>query len=326
LLLVGCSGDKVTEIVVAISTDVPMQSMDRVRFEARVRDENGELFSDLSWDLARSDGTEQPGAITLPATLGLVPGPTVGTQPLLLTVSGYKTDNSGGVSFVLDRKAKLAFVSERRLLLRLALLGRCIGVTCGQDETCGDSGCEKIEKDGRDLPTYTDKRANENPELGAGPLEAGIDAGVDTMSDLPRTWEEQPPEASPGDGGPGEGLVDGLAGDLPRPREGGSDLPLTPDGGSPDSLPADLGGFLDMATDLPTDPDMGGSPDTMPHDMFTDPDMGGSPDTMPHDMFTDPDMGSSPDTMPHDMFTDPDMDPDSFWPTGDSTAFPPDGP
>lgn len=290
LLLVGCSGDRVTEIVVAISTDVPLQRMDRVHFEAFVRDETGEAFSSLDWDLAAGDVAGEvtaEGKIVLPATLGLVPGPTIDAQPLLLKVSGYKTDGQGGESFLLDRRARLAFVSDRRLLLRMALLGRCIGVSCGEDETCGDSGCEKIEKDPKELPDYTEGRARHNPEAGAGPQELGAtDAGVDALPDLPKSWEEIPPGLDGGtDSTPADGGTDTLAPDGPTTPDIGQ-----PDLWSPDGPTTPDMGQLDLSSpDGPTTPDIG-SPDMMPHDLFDDFD-DGSGDMMPHDLFDDFDEG-----------------------------------
>lgn len=205
LLLLGCSAKKVTEIVVVIASDIPVagaqKTVNKLNLQIhypRATQQAGELDDstrqvDYTWDLDPS----VPGAITLPATVGLIAGKDL-TQPVLVTVRGLLEQKEQ-----IRRQAQLLFVKDRIVMLRVNLLKRCLlPVTCEARATCGESGCEPIVKDSSTLADYEESEAKK-PYLDAGPKDA--------PTDRPR----------------GDGLPDGPRPDLPRldgPRADGPRL------------------------------------------------------------------------------------------------------
>ena len=309
LLFGACSGDKVTQIVLAISTDIPLPRMNRIRLEAFSGDSKSS-FTELAWDL--TDQEPDPNAtgtvntlVRLPAYLGVLPGEAGSvSRPVRFVLQAFQIDNADPNKdvFVLERQAKLTFARDRTLLLRMALIGRCIGVKCGEDKSCGEQGCEDIEKKSDELPDYTEKGAKENPPGDGGPRD-GFIVPADLKEKIPdrgADLKEPPtPDLGPQPDGPRADLRLDLIPKTDGPKVDGpkADMPVMPDMGSPDTL----------GPDMPQMPDMG-SPDTQGPDMPQMPDMG-SPDTQGPDMPQMPDMG------PYDQGTDdgwwePDMGPD----------------
>ena len=141
----ACSGDAVTQIVVSVGTDMIIpDELDVLQFQAGYDQVNDAV--EIEWELDRN----KVGYIELPATIGLLPGPKNGKRPVLLTARAVREQNQ-----VVVRQARLPFAEGRILLLKLNLLRRCIGVTCSEDESCGELGCEKIDKNPDLLPSYS---------------------------------------------------------------------------------------------------------------------------------------------------------------------------
>jgi len=129
MLVVAC-GDP-TEIFVVVDSDMRVPAeLDAVT--VRATSPTGELQS--------ANGTIADAP--LPRTLGLVheSGP---PGPFVVHVQGTR-----GGSLVVERRARLSFIEGRVLVLPIHLLGRCAGMVCGADTTCGESGgCVSIDVD-----------------------------------------------------------------------------------------------------------------------------------------------------------------------------------
>ncbi len=83
-----------------------------------------------------------------------------------------------GDSVVVRREAEFEFVPEESRLLTLHLLRACVGVSCPERESCGESGCGAI--DARDLPMWD----GDEPRIGDVIPDAGTDAAMDSGSDV----------------------------------------------------------------------------------------------------------------------------------------------
>ncbi|MCA9667591.1 MAG: hypothetical protein KC503_18450, partial [Myxococcales bacterium] len=149
-LLCACSATKQTEVVISVASDLPIpQEIDEVGLAVSYADDDQEII-DLSWQLDQN----QPDAITLPARFGVLAGKDP-SRVVRYVVSAIR----GGKPF-LDRRAALPFARDRIIFLRMNLLSQCVGVTCSANETCGETGCEKIDKNPPDLPEYTPEQEN----------------------------------------------------------------------------------------------------------------------------------------------------------------------
>lgn len=191
ILLGGC--ETLTEIVVSIDTDMKIPAeLDAVGFQADyIQGPDNSTVAFKTWEV----DLNRPNAIKLPTTIGLLPGESLDT-PILITVSGYRL---GEVK--LDRKAKLTFVEGRVLLLTMFLLRCCLHKDCPEGQTCGEAGCEPVEKDSSKLPSYGPDAAFK----GVG--DAMTDIAVDSTVPDPDTL-------APDGGGP----------DLPQPDTALPDL------------------------------------------------------------------------------------------------------
>ena len=108
------------------------------------------------------------GYSQLPATLALLAHEQP-ELPVLVVVEGRR-----GADLRVRRRARTHFIPEQSLLLRLALLRRCVAPDppCGPNETCTEHGCRPIDIDPRTLPPYSDEAAG-----------AGLDGSVDAARD-----------------------------------------------------------------------------------------------------------------------------------------------
>ena len=143
-LLAGaaCSGDRPTQVVLAIATDL------------RVPDDIDEVG--VTVERAGSDVLslkfkvdQKSPATTLPATVGLLAGEDVDATMIIIVTGRRK-----GAAAV-RRSASLAFVEDRILLLRMDLLGRCVGKSCPGGQTCTETGCKPMAVDPATLPDYS---------------------------------------------------------------------------------------------------------------------------------------------------------------------------
>lgn len=141
----GCSADLPTQIVLAMATDLRVpDDLDRVKVWV---ERDGKRVLEQGFKL---DGV---GARTLPGTMAL----TAGSQPeatVLVTVRGERSGK-----LVVQRQARLSFVSGAILLLRMDLLGRCVGVSCASGQSCTDKGCQPTYVDAATLPEYSEAGA-----------------------------------------------------------------------------------------------------------------------------------------------------------------------
>jgi len=217
-LLAGCTGKKVTEIVVGIASDLsPGTEVNTITLDvhypppgvspATVDDRYRQI--QLTWDLSPA----APDAVHLPASVGLLPGRDL-LQPVLVTVRGLL-----GTQERVRRQAQLLFAPDRVVLLQLNLLRRCnLPVSCSERETCGENGCEEIVKDSSTLPDYVEGQVS-RPWLDART------GGPDAPLDGPRR-ERGPDRSVLGDSGKDTAGAPDVRSDAPKPK---SDLPAQKD-------------------------------------------------------------------------------------------------
>lgn len=176
LLLGACGADELTELVVVVDSDLAVPT----------------ALDEVSIVVAGATGTrttaraslDGPAGVPLPVTLGLSPGATGGT-----TVTIRADGLLGGVRRV-SREVRTSFVENRRLVVRIALLSSCVGVVCGDGDTCGrDGACVTATVAPSTLPSFTGPLPRED----LGTIDAGSDLGPPDLG---------PPDLGPPDLGP----------------------------------------------------------------------------------------------------------------------------
>lgn len=203
LFLAACSSEPLTELLVVSRTDLDVPSeLDAIRFvvrDASDRDEKTALRA-----LATS--------ADLPAVFAIVQRTADGDGPLVIEAIGERDGEE-----VLRRTARVSFVAGRAMTFRLDLLGACMDVDCGDDETCGESGCRAVDVDDSELEEWPPS------ELDGGrptPRDGAIDAPI-----------------TPRDGSTGDASArDGSAGDASSDAAVDSGV----DAGPPECVPTDL--------------------------------------------------------------------------------------
>ncbi len=144
-LLLGCTGERPTEIVVSVASDLRIPAeLDGLRLTVEYR---GATQAQHFYNL----DPRRPSFHKLPATLGIMAGEDP-TLPVTISVEGGR---SGTV--VLKRRARLPFIEHKILLLRMNLLRACASraTPCPAGQTCVEGGvCRSIEVDPRSLPEY----------------------------------------------------------------------------------------------------------------------------------------------------------------------------
>lgn len=170
-VLVACNQSPRTQVMVVVDTDLRGPTgIDNVI--ATVIGPDGATQMSLA-----TVGAGEPG---WPRTLGLVwDGGRLG--PFTVRLTG----NRGGALLV-ERTARFSFQEGRTLVLRMDLLARCMGESCGSGQTCGESGCRSVEVDPSELTEWTgtppalDVDAGPAPDAGA-PVDSGtmpVDGGA----------------------------------------------------------------------------------------------------------------------------------------------------
>ena len=231
LLLSGCSAGDATQIVVGLATNLQVpKELDQV--DLRV-DRDGQQIAtrQLNLDPGKPDQVELPGTVAITAD----DRPSI---PILITVEGRR---SGKV--VVKRQARLAFIEDKILLLKLDLLRSCTNLpkACPKEQTCTATGCTSVDVDPKTLPTYDRDKAFASPEAGVSPdlsrdaaADHGADAGPDqAASDQTAPDQAAPDQAAPDLPSPDQAASDLLSPDLPLPDQAAPDLPL-PDVAVPD--------------------------------------------------------------------------------------------
>jgi hypothetical protein len=136
-LQIGCASD--TTIVVIIDTELRVpQEVDALGVEITsiLGGEDDPLLS-RTWQLdpSKSDSVEPPVEATLTQEDG-------DNQAVRVTACGYQQQ-----ALTLMRSASLAFEPGQQLVLQLDLVRSCLYRVCPEGQTCGENGCEPIEKD-----------------------------------------------------------------------------------------------------------------------------------------------------------------------------------
>ncbi|MCA9670963.1 MAG: hypothetical protein KC503_35445 [Myxococcales bacterium] len=220
LALCACTGEKQTQIIVSVATDLSIPGqIDQLGFNVRYRGAPDDAV-DIVWDLDQN----RPDAIKLPARIAVSRGVTE-----LSRVIEFHVRALAAGKLVVARRAALPFARDRQLLLRMNLLAQCIPVSCEPNETCGEGGCEKIEKSPDELPDYTPDKER-----------AGQDVGVYDAFGRERLADASADSDAAGDG-PHDGALDsdadGAGGDITRdgPLPDGDAAPPSEGGPPPDT-------------------------------------------------------------------------------------------
>ena len=218
LVCSACSSPR-TEIIVAVDSDLSVPAeLDQVTIQVTAPDGTN------SSSVAALGGSNA----VLPRTLGLgyESGP---LGPFLVRALGQK-----GGSTVVTRSARVYFVLERTVLLRLDLLRACMGTVCAGDTTCAHGGCRSLDIASSELSDWTGTLP---PPIGAtdgGPTDAGSrpDSGPMTRDSGPMMSDSGPmvTDAGPApvDAGFDAGVDGGFDAGFDAGRDAGTDAGCTP--------------------------------------------------------------------------------------------------
>jgi hypothetical protein len=162
-LSLGCQGElsKRTQIMLVVDSDLPVPAqLDGL-----------ELAVEGPTGAARLvKATLGTGEEALPRSLGLVhEGGPLG--PLQVTVTGVL-----GTQRVVERRAELAFVEGKTLVLPLHLFARCVAVACGE-QTCTERGCVDATIDPDSLAAWDGEEPRVGDVMENGGAGSGGDAG-----------------------------------------------------------------------------------------------------------------------------------------------------
>jgi hypothetical protein len=141
LLASGCTRAR-TELVVGLITNLSATDhIDQVTLTGAV---DGRMPVDQKWTI--SGLPNMPAE--LPGSFGVYTSD--GSQPsVTLTAVGWSNGQP-----VVTRKAIVTLVGEKTLFMRMGLVDKCEGATCGPDETCIEGACKPAYVDARTLPIY----------------------------------------------------------------------------------------------------------------------------------------------------------------------------
>lgn len=140
--MMGSCAPPRTEIVLGAATDLPAPAMlDRIVLS--VEREGVEMLHN-EWDISGAPGEpyELPGSFVIYTSDGSEPRVEV-------RLSGYR-----GPQEILRRTAILTLVRGQRRFLRMALVNRCMEMSCPGGQTCVEGGCAMAEVDSRLLLAY----------------------------------------------------------------------------------------------------------------------------------------------------------------------------
>lgn len=142
----GCSGKDITELLVEVQTDLVLPTE----------------IDTVTVSVKGSDGATQEGQVVLtapstgaavrqpPFTLGVVGASGRGSS-VSVTARGLRNGRT-----IIERRVETEFVAGDVRRVPLALLGRCLGVTCeSATQTCGEAGCVPAALPGTLLPRWT---------------------------------------------------------------------------------------------------------------------------------------------------------------------------
>lgn len=177
LLLAGCASR--TEVIIAVESDIA--TLDRISI----------VVTSPTGSMQSSTATFGTGPADFVRTLGVTysSGP---LGPFVATANGF----SGG-TLVVSRTAIFEFVAGQTRVIHLDLLGRCVGIMCGTNRTCGETGCRDSMLAPSELEPYTGTIASHDAFVGSDggpgddafvpPMDAGVDApscGAETCNGM----------------------------------------------------------------------------------------------------------------------------------------------
>jgi hypothetical protein len=155
-VFVGACGASEGEIVFGITTEIP-QSLVLTRVQ-----------TSLTVDGSEIDAASYEGA-SLDFPFEVASGPQADGSRVELRLEGY-----GGGELLVTRTAATTVMSDRKILLEVTLEDECIGIECGDAETCISGSCADPLEDAAQLPEYYDKwgggETGDRCEPGGDPL------------------------------------------------------------------------------------------------------------------------------------------------------------
>lgn len=168
-MLVGCHQAPLTQLVVAIDSDLEIPSnLDRVELLIEAPDgERRQSVGELSGD----------AAVPLPLSLGLLHrgGP---LGPISIVARGLLGNDE-----VVIRHASASFIEQRTLILEMHLSRACIGVACDADETCELGECRSRVISESELKDYVGQIPRLSGDGGINCLNIELCNGIDDDCD-----------------------------------------------------------------------------------------------------------------------------------------------
>jgi formylglycine-generating enzyme required for sulfatase activity len=145
----GCGGKR-TEILLGVATDLSAPDvLDHVIMRVTRPDTQAEILHE-EWLIPGTQGTK----FELPGSFGIFT--TDHSQPRIkVSVVGYRKD---GGEVGPPRESVVSLVRDETLFMRLALVQRCMGISCGDGETCFDGHCKPQLVRSVSLPIYVPGR------------------------------------------------------------------------------------------------------------------------------------------------------------------------
>ncbi|MCC7537082.1 MAG: hypothetical protein IT379_12750 [Deltaproteobacteria bacterium] len=176
--VLSCDDAPRTEIVVVVDSDLSAPGeIDRIEIDVVGPDEQ---TLSTGGDLA-----DEP----LPRSVGVV-HEAGDLQPVEVRARGLL-----GGRLVVERVVRTGFVKDETVVLLVALLRSCAGVTCGGAQSCGEDGCASPDVAGVTLPSWT----GTEPRIGDPPPPPRMDGGPRDAGPPPPPADSGPRDAGPGD-------------------------------------------------------------------------------------------------------------------------------
>ncbi len=178
--LLACASDTkpLTQLVLVADTDI--SEIDRIEF----------AVVGAQPDAAEATRTADsgPSYVTIVRDQG-----TLG--PVTVTARGY-----AGQTALIERVQIVSFVRDETLVVPLHLVARCRDVSCGNDETCSESGCVERELAASQLAPWSGQPPGLASTSDAGPAQDGGEDDAGARDAGPE--DAAPQDAAPQDAGP----------------------------------------------------------------------------------------------------------------------------
>ncbi len=200
LALVGCEAPVLTEVLVAVDTDLSVpDEVDRIVIDVRGPDGSRRIAEGLLRQEA-----------DLPSVLGVLPGPNADGEVTVHAVAML------GDTERLRQTSKFSFVPDQVRVLWLHLERSCLTISCGDEETCSEGDCSEVAVD--ELSPY-------DPPLTRPSADGGVfvDGGMSSDGGSSDDGGLPGPDASMPDAFVADGGVDPSCSGLPDPCGVGAD-------------------------------------------------------------------------------------------------------